>query len=85
MKDNKLLQVELFVFINWLSLIFFSVLQSFLELGPLSHLALRIGLLANIPIALCYGMFVLKYRPPVGKRLLAWVDPGEKQTLIREI
>jgi hypothetical protein len=83
--QSKLLQIELFVFLNWLSLGFFAVLIAFLDLGSLSQIALRFGLFANIPIAVCYGMFVLKYQPPLGKRLFLVTQTAEEKTLVQEL
>ncbi len=82
---SKLLQIELLVLLNWLSLGFFAMLTAFLDLGSLSQIAMRFGLFANIPIAVCYGMFVLKYQPPLGKRLFLVSQTTEKKTLVQEL
>lgn len=85
LSPGKCLRIELLLLVNWFSLIFFAGLGSFLDLGNLSHIALRFWLFANIPIALCYGMFVLKFQPPLGKRLFLRTESRKHKTIIQEL
>jgi hypothetical protein len=62
--------VELYVLFNFLVLIFALFMIPRLQPTPFSLTVLAAALVLNIVIALAYGIFVVQYQPPFGKRLL---------------
>ncbi len=67
MTRQQLLLIELCVLTNWLALLFFAAIHYFLDVGVLSSFALGIAVLINLPIAICYGLFVAKFNPPLAQ------------------
>ena len=63
--------VELYVLFNFLVLLASLLIIPRLQPTPFSLMVLAAALVLNIVIALGYGVFVIQYQPPLGKRMLS--------------
>lgn len=73
MKEHRFLSpavVESIVLLNFVTLA--AAILMILATGPtaLGMMVISTGLVINIFIALFYGVFVVKYQPPIGKHLI---------------
>ncbi|CAN5790051.1 hypothetical protein BH24DEI2_BH24DEI2_11060 [soil metagenome] len=52
--------------------------------NTLGMIFLGLGLVTNIAVAFCYGLFVIRYEPPLGKRL-ATLFNNDSSRIVRYI
>ncbi len=52
--------------------------------NPLGMVFLGLGLVTNMGVAFCYGLFVVRYEPPLGKRLVT-LFKGDSSRIVKYI
>ena len=62
--------VEAFVLLNFVSLLTALLLLPFLQPSAAEVALLGFSLVVNVAVAFLYALFILRYQPPVGTRLI---------------